>query len=395
MKVLLLLVSSFIIHFSLSSSKEQNIVADYKIIGGYRLYVDVEGYGTNYYQINQQIDGSYLYFSSEIPRQNITIGKENITISSKNYERELLNCDIRFGIISESLTFYYLPINPPANPLYRGISLSLTPRNESFSLIHQLKKKGLIKKLIYTLGPSSNDDGKLYFGDVPLKITTNQYHYRYNIKGNRWEIGFDSVYFIDENGHKVHSYYNNKYNHVLFQTNYESIYVPLDYLTFLEHSIFKSFFENKICSYITLLLLGVKTIECVSEPTIKVEEELPISINFVIEGRVFSLNISDFSYKYYTSDNHIVFRIPLYSSLDENEKDYWQLGSELLKRYTISFNYEERSITFHSNIPLEVINDNAIIKRILIILSFFLFINILFNSLRIKMNIKNQKNEIV
>ena len=117
--------------------------------------------------------------------------QSNTSITIHNYP---FNADVyKRSITYQNKTlfdnFYYYVINitntfiiDKDNPIFSGFGFAYKFPNENFSFIHQLYNNNHISKKQFTfMRHSKNEDGVIYFGELPPEIK-HTYNYRNNIK---------------------------------------------------------------------------------------------------------------------------------------------------------------------------------------------------------------------
>ena len=163
------------------------IKTKYTNLGNYLIYLNIpqqRKYG--YYKINQQESTSYI--NNLDINKNKVIKKDTITINRKQYERYLLNEEIKIDNYSFPLTVYHIVDPPFLNMEYSGISLSLSS-NEDESLIAQLYNAGIISKKLYAFESSDDNLGDFYIGEIPKALIAYK-NFAANYKRNRIENSY-------------------------------------------------------------------------------------------------------------------------------------------------------------------------------------------------------------
>ena len=236
------------------------------------------------------------------------------------------------------------------------------------------------------------------------KNETGKIKYTHLSKDNasqKWIIKFDKIYSLlnKTNIEKDNSNKTNK-NNTEFNYNYNQLYAELklnkpyiigtsEYYNYINKSFFNDLIIKKIC-FINLLnytynkneLFGIS---CKGDSDYflnLLKNKFP---ELIFESKdlekKFSLNIYDlFSYNIYNkSDTNLYFLILFYKIEKTNNKN-WILGIPFFKKYTLSFDYENKKIGYYykTKVKNKEIKNNKIILQILKVLGIIFLICIIF-----------------
>ena len=134
--LLIIILYSFLIIKTLSDNKLIQIKLT--INTRFQLYAYfLRYYGfSNYYDINLQ--NEYSYTDRISPKKLEILSTDYIIVNNTNYTRNLIYEEIEIESNKYSMYWYNIPLVGNIN--YTGMSFALKPKNESFSLLHILKK---------------------------------------------------------------------------------------------------------------------------------------------------------------------------------------------------------------------------------------------------------------
>lgn len=337
------------------------------------VYLNITRYNSQqFYLINQQIESSYL----NVQTRNKTVyvlEKDQLLINNSTCERELFQEEIVCCGIKTSIFYYKLTEPPIDDYLFQGLSFSLHPKNESFSIMHQLKKTNQISQLIYAFGPPIMPIGYMYLGGVPSDIIQNRDKGMCKVNNNKWGCKLNNVVFTNKNEELLLSY-NNKYK-MIFQSAYKPIYAPSDFIDLLSKKLMKTYFDKNICYFKEFMFYHCKLIECLDVDD-NLLLSLPTFISFEIDNYLYKIpfeKMYEFSYDAIEKKSFIKFLVV--QSLNQDEEDYWILGGIFLTNFLSVFDYLKEEISFYSDIksksliysPKKIITLKIILISIVII----------------------------
>lgn len=313
---------------------------DYLMVNAFYLSLRIPSMDLqNHEKLSLQLPASYFNMFNN----NFSIWEiDTVEFDKKTYTRNLLFEDIECGNIPVSICFYQVP-NLPFNK--NAYSFSLQYINDSYSIIHQLKKKNKIKDLIFSFQPESDLGGRMYVGGIPRGIIENKYKMECNVIGEQWGCHFNMIYLSNKENETLFSYKDNSI--ALFDTALEGIRVPRKYFSYLSQVIFKEQIAQGHC-YIKEE--EIKYIVCHES----VKEKIGKYVNIVLEGKALTIESKVLINQEFKKPNEIGFYII------ENSNDKWILGSNFIHFFISSFDYDNRKVSFFSNVPIKVlsIDDN-------------------------------------
>lgn len=327
------------------------IKTKYTNLGNYLIYLNIpqqRKYG--YYKINQQESTSYI--NNLDINKNKVIKKDTITFNRKQYERYLLNEEIKIDNYSFPLTVYHIVDPPFLNMEYSGISLSLSS-NEDESLIAQLYNAGIISKKLYAFESSDDNLGDFYIGEIPKALIAYKNFGSCQVRENYWGCSMSSVSLQFHN--KVLLSYPNSYK-TKFQVGYEKIYAPRDFLLYVEQNYLKELFDRHLCLYRTSF--DYTSIICKLESGI--EDIMPTRITFTFDDYVFSVP-SEIMFTFEVDKGYgVVYEFQIVESKVVNDENFWIFGGYFFQNFISVFDYESRSVTLYSSGKIEKIKIESI-----------------------------------
>lgn len=254
--------------------------------------------------------------SEEIHFQNFSTRIKHYTITNDKY----------FGFVDESLPFAHTFPDP------------------SFSVVHQLYNEGKISHLSYGLGQYADYKGYLYLGGIPKEETSSLYHSKCDVNSDdvNWSCKLEYVYFgNDKSNSKI--YINQKYSK--FSSSEWNILVPTNFIYYMKETVFKEMIEQHRCTFIKSSLYHFFHCDC------NLIDKFP-DINFVFDGRVYSLKMVDLFRVYDPSEMGVEYCEFLVSKNNEDE-EAWSFGISFLEHFKTLFDYENNKISFYSTKPIE------------------------------------------
>lgn len=308
----------------------------------------------NYIEMDLNI--SYLWvsdlnFEDKDFEDNKILGVETIFIENKfAYLAKIIKGKISFDespIIIDSFNFYY--INRVNNKIYDTIGFSFQTENETFSLIHQLKKNNYIDRLSFGFVPDKefNARGTIYFGSIPEGLIFNKQNVTCEIKNN-WGCNINEVIFKKKT-------FNPSNNYSILDTKTPFIIVEPRFFEFLEEEYFKEYLANSTCYYKSGYFCHCDLIDYY--PTISI----------ILNGYQFKLEKFDLFSK--------EFKICQFMITNNTKDDTWILGTNFIKKYITVFDYETKTLSFFGENIKKYIPEYKSIKSTLYIL--YLLISLL------------------
>ena len=357
-----------------SSSKMLKI--GFSILHKYYIYTYFSNYYgfSNYYEINLQNEFSYTEKYNE-DKLNI-LSSDNITINSQIYKRNLLYEKIKVEPISLFMNWYH--ISKCEEISLSGMTFALSPRNESFSFLHQLKKYGKIEKIIFGFNKRKRESGDLYIGEIPSQVFYKKYHGGCRANFDFWGCKLNKVYFSNQDRIKKKLEYKVSKD-VKFQTAIQEILVSNEFFELIKEQRLKELYQKKICYDKVLTNYERKTIYCQSKS--QLPNLFPGYFFLHIGDYEYSINVSKLItlHKDKTFKNY--YKLNFATSTNPNENDDWIIGTVFIKQFESIFNGEEKRIDFYTDIPniTKISNKQPII--------FFIFCDICFIFIGLTINI--------
>lgn len=309
-----------------------------KVGGSLFLYLSI-GEHFSFFRINQNLNFTYInnYNSN-------ASNKEEVYIEEVKEEGEPLVDMIKAREFNlNGFLFYKVPTTAkhylPGNQIGFGFNVI----NENYSMIHRLKNQSLISKNEYTLIPGSSVfDGKMIMGELSDE-EINKYSFTSTCKVNssQWGCHLDSVYYGDISFVFNNTKYDNEYP-MYFQISEKHILAPASFMRFLENNIFDSYLHNGQCAYIE----GINDyFECYQN----IIDKITKTISFKFNESILMLSKKDL---FDCSLNKCKFVI-----MGNRRTSEWVFGQSFMEHFTMTFNYEDKAITFYSNdYNIKVIN---------------------------------------
>lgn len=317
---------------------------DYLLSKGFFTTISIDKFSFQVYEkISQQMTTSYL--NVDEVKEISVFEIEEIIIDSQLYQRGLIIEDIRIGNLTTQISFYSIPQMDFRN---NAISFPLNPKNELFSIVHQLKKSHQIEKMKYTFIPDGDGEysGKMYIGNLPTSFyDINKSKGECKVIGESWGCNLQLIYFMDSlnNMYKKNRYFlNNEY--ALFDCNILGIEVPFSFLEYIKNNVMKDLFNKNHCWFAG----KKKHVQC--EELNEILNIVPKWINVVFDNKAYSIEMKSIIGKDY--ENIRKTALYIFESMNNN----WIFGSLFLRNFVSSFDYEDKIVMFHSNFTVKEIN---------------------------------------
>ena len=280
-----------------------------------------------------------------------------------------------------------------------------------------LKKQNLIDKFIWTIEYINDNEGNLVIGEDLSVYNSNKYsqdNYYTTYTFLTYLLQFDSVYINDKySENKDNNFYYINMTQSTIATNYGLIIGPHAYKILIDKLFFNDLIENNICKcdivryeYNKKSHAGLdyfvyscddKQFTDKNNDYFNKFPELIFSLknlehNFIFTNKDLFKHIND---KYY-------FLVLFQTNYDVKEI-VWYLGEPFFKPYTLSLNFDAKTIGFYFKIESEHKNDEdnrnkklifiiSIIAEVIVAIGLIIFIIILVKKIREKR--KNRLNEI-
>ena len=240
------------------------------------------------------------------------------------------------------LTFYIEDIKFIKYTNFLGLGLNF--ERESFSVVHQLKKEGVINDLKFALVPHGKSDGTLYFGGVPNMIVSSMERKKCFVKNKKdgWSCEVSEVTINSERSIVY------KYSHIAkFDTTAQYTSAPRNFFTILMEEVFAPYFDRKDCKIFNDF---EPRLSCYCEKIANFPE-----IIFNIEGNIFALGFGELFEE---------INDACYFMMIENKEKHWIMGDAFLRKYIVEFDYaKEGSVSFYSRTPPRHHNKSTFANR--------------------------------
>lgn len=296
---------------------------------------------------------------------------DNVTINGEAFKAEVITERINLKN-EENIDFFkfYLVGNYDIYNKYTdGYSFALKFINDSFSIIHLLYQHNVISKKAYGIIPTNNFNGMFIYGEIPIE---RKKKYLYSsilyIKEDYVTWGNDLYYIYV--GEHLYEYDNRKNSYAYFHSGSKWISVSKEYWNFMVENVFKDLIRVGICS---VQKQKVNYVLCKE----KLLPEL-FKISFQFENFTFCIPMKKlFECKRTFCDFQMTY--------DENNiKNIWSFGISFLNLFTTEFDYDSKSITFHTKTN-EYINVNTKVNKstykLMLVTIFLIFLGIINNLL--------------
>lgn len=207
------------------------------------------------FDINLQQDFLFSnnpFFASDNSKTLVHYSKGEICIDNKYYQKAEIVPATHLGetffvdaensdepIMIDLLDFYYVEENETNIDDSVGLSFKNND-NKEFSFLYQIQKKLDLNKLFFGFSPLR--ESTLYIGDDEEEIDTTGYDNKMTckVKEDRWGCDLNKIELSSG-----YEYYVRDYS--IFQTNTPIIYVPADFMIFLNRTYFAPLIEKKEC----------------------------------------------------------------------------------------------------------------------------------------------------
>ena len=232
--------------------------------------------------------------------------------------------------------------------------------------IKHYKKNGIsiIKDYDFTFKYTSEDKGYLIIGEKPHQFDSNNYHEeQFLLTGSKnrkftseWFLEFDNIYYT---GIRMND--NSKYNltfysdsTVKFDLNFGLIEGTINYENNIKNIFFKYLIEKNIC-HSEEVNKEYRIYYCDKKSSINyIEKYFPV-LKFCMKqlGFCFSFDYKDL---FKEKDDKLYYLI--YFNLNSYFSNRFTLGQILIKKYTLTFNYDTKMIGFYDkNIKIKTKNE--------------------------------------
>ena len=347
-------------------------------------------------------------FSKSNTFKNITINDKNIkytnydSIAKEKFELNIFNYEkkVRYNITIDDMIFIYNDNIKDIDTYNLNIGFQIINKNkykerEKYNFIYQLKDRNIIQNydwciffdkgknnngsFLYNPNELINAKGELFLGDLPHKYN-NKFHKSqllttYSVYSSslfKWALEFSNIYYNTTMKETI----NISVNEIQLNFNNYVILAPMIYFFNIKRDFFDYFISKNICK----IYQGTeyKTFYCEKSKNFNAEN-LTNFPTLYMEHKEFQY-IFEFTYEdlFLEKENKYWFLIAL--SIFNTDLEEWNMGIIFLRKYSLIFNQDSKTISFY-NPNLKIINDinnninNTIfLKHIFIIIIIFIVI---------------------
>ena len=274
--------------------------------------------------------------------------------------------------------------NAPSNKTVLSLAYKPFNNDKQYSIIDMLYTKQLISYKQFLLTFTQDKGYHIIIGKPLFPSITERYKYNAKCKvvpmQTEWSCKLNAIYIKGFNMHResiITDIYNStSLTRVTIQTNTSNINVPLYYFNYLKQKLFKHYIERNICKEGTFNDLHIISCEC------RALSDFP-GLVFIVDGIEIEYTKAEL---FEEPGTYSLFRIKSYTDKSSTtNSNSIILGTSLLKKYSLLFNYADTSITFLSNTSPFPINPNYIpspyiryIKYIYISITLITLLNIIY-----------------
>lgn len=298
--------------------------------GTYDIEISINNKPFKYFELNMLAEYIWInkFFTNEDEEVIYSPNKEEMILFNTKVEAKKdspsLTFNIKDNITVNSFPLYY--IVEYSNNFYDTLPLAFKFSNESYSLIHFLKKNNYIDNkgfgIIYNKDNIS--EASLYLGGFPNEFSEGKsLTVKVNESFSSW--GF-TLYKI-----KISSYIYKVEQYSFFQTKEPKILVPIEFYNFLRKNILNEYIMDEYCYYVNSV--NGEQFVCICSQI----EDFP-NITFIFNNIQFSFTKNDL---FSSLSDRCVFNIVL------NHSNDWVLGITFLSKYHTYFDYDTKSIIFY------------------------------------------------
>lgn len=351
------------------------------------------------YDITESVVSETLIFYNDINNFNSKIIVEDIYIIEKNNYNKNYNISLNLGIKVKNVNNY--------------IKNNVNTKKIETNLIIQLKKKNIISSTNFyvkyeaIIKDSIKYDGYIVLGEEPHASSSNKNILNENdlVKttcGNEfgefnWYITFDEIFFYNTKNNETEKSQNNETIYVNYQRviyskaqispNLGLIISTNEYFYEIEKIFFQKLIDKGICYSAYISGYKFDIIYCFTSMLTSNELESFPSIHF--KNFIFNYDF-ELTYKdlFFEQGKYTFFSIIRQDSFRNEENDFdigskWEFGLPFLKKYFLTFDYDNRLIGFYkqTNKSMETYNigsENTLAKVLLIMILCILFAIICF-----------------
>lgn len=209
--------------------------------------------------------------------------------------------------------------------------------NHNHSLTHLLKEYGFIDESRFTLMKSDDSRGVITLGSITDLKYTSKHNLSCQVTGQdgNWDCNIDKIVTGNYTHYNKSDVFKNKYSSH-FSSAIEYIKAPKEFYDYILRQSFKDFIESNKCSIDAnkpsrLLRCNCEVFESIAQ------------LSFVINNRNLTFDSNELFNKISTE---CVFVISQNRNINQ-----WVIGNVLLKKYIVSFSYDDSNVVFYSDEP--------------------------------------------
>ena len=335
LSVLFILLKSYILFFIDQKLIEVDVIDTYHsyiasfdintVCESIKLQIDLN---TPYNIINiHRYPDDFLSSLKEKARRNVLIDEE---------PKEGNEYEINLRVTNQLIPLSFFVLDKPDVKYDDSISLSFLSYDDNFSLINTLYRKKIISYKRFSF-VKDNENIKLILGGIPSEYMNTKYKGTCKVVNKKyWGCNLTQVNLYVKYDNRTSSGYfmNKKENdyYSLFQTNSKQISVPSRYYDFLHQSYMKQMINQEVCN-----LNPDKQYVCKSSFV----SNLSFSLELDFDGMSLQLDTKDLF-----EDNGVWSSLIIKRNDNPNE---WKIGTGVLHKLNILFDYDDKSISFYSN----------------------------------------------
>ena len=335
LSLLFILLKSYILFFIDQKLIEVDVIDTYHsyiasfdintVCESIKLQIDLN---TPYNIINiHRYPDDFLSSLKEKARRNVLIDEE---------PKEGNEYEINLRVTNQLIPLSFFVLDKPDVKYDDSISLSFLSYDDNFSLINTLYRKKIISYKRFSF-VKDNENIKLILGGIPSEYMNTKYKGTCKVVNKKyWGCNLTQVNLYVKYDNRTSSGYfmNKKENdyYSLFQTNSKQISVPSRYYDFLHQSYMKQMINQEVCN-----LNPDKQYVCKSSFV----SNLSFSLELDFDGMSLQLDTKDLF-----EDNGVWSSLIIKRNDNPNE---WKIGTGVLHKLNILFDYDDQSISFYSN----------------------------------------------
>ena len=331
MKTLFLYILSFVIH-----TIHTNVIIPYRLnFRGDAIEVNpIFGNSTKSQNIEIKLDKDYTHFFRLAYPATLPDGPI-LTVFHSGYCTNISTVEDTITLNNETQKMNYSFYIFHYDVFPRSLGFGYKFENNSFSIVHSLKRERYIDRLTFSFIPlrpniRNEEVGSIYFGTLPKEIVSNKYKAQCKVSDEiAWNCKLTEIW-IDS-----YQYKNNYY--MKFSTDFIS-FIPTDFFLFLKRSIF-------CIGYNLYFSSDSNSIYCDKQYIKKFNR----TISFIIDDYNFTFRLRDL----FACDTQKQYVCQLMLYNNEKIPNQWIIGNNLWSHYITSFDYEQGQITFYSDTPFE------------------------------------------